>query len=387
MLDRTLLIVAPRLEGSYIDERPLPKPTRYSRPRARKRHKAKQPRGMWNSGQSCHLSAIITALSALPALRHWISNQPPLHNAPIVPLTHSILQAACGTEEHNVAIDPRPTLSLLERDGWKSRFAQDAHETLLRVLELVEDHVEEPRQALVQTQSVGCLVRDERQLTHCIGRTKVVMEWKRERKPPYTSTTASWSHCFQCGYTTPLVLTDSPMMVVSATAEREKPLASLISHTMFSKTQVHMRCEGCGENCAHLHCSEVWRFPKVLITLVQRGMYGARGVSISRAKVWFNDSISIYGPYGRGQRRRELRYGLRSVVRHVGGASGYKSHYDCIVRCPEATGWGLCGVDSKPKWWRVDDARVMASCMRQACESSHVYLTLFELEDDVYKTH
>lgn len=387
-LDRTLLIVAPRLEGSYIDEKPVPKPTCSSRSRPRKRHKPKKPRGMWNSGQSCHLSAIITALSALPSLRHWISNQTVLLNAPIVPLTNSILQAACGTDEHDSAVDPRPVLSLLERDGWKSRFAQDAHETLLRVLELIEDYADVPRPDLAAAQSVGWLVvRDERRLMHCIGRTEVVMERKLQRKPPYMSTTASWSVCFQCGHTTPIVLTDSPMLVVSVTAKREKPLAALISNTMFCKTQVLMRCEGCGEQCTHLHCSEVWRFPKVLITLVQRGTYGALGVSISRTNVWFNDCISIYGPYGRGQKRRELRYGLRSVVRHVGGASGYKSHYDCIVRCPEACGWGLCGADTKPQWWRVDDARITASGVRQACESSHAYLTLFELEDDVYKTH
>ncbi|KAI0559112.1 Ubiquitin carboxyl-terminal hydrolase [Gracilaria domingensis] len=303
-------------------------------------------------------------------------NQPALWRPPISTLADYLLQAA-SSKDNCGGLDPRPVLALLEKSGWKSRYAQDAHESMLRVLELVEDSISAfPREG--RQRSTFRMGKSVQTPPLCIGRTELAMDWKRREVPPYISTTASWNHCFSCGYTSPISLTESPMILVPVT-ERSKPLASLVTNAMYSRTRVEMCCDGCGECCTHLHCSEVWRLPRALIILLQRASYGSRGVSITRSQVWFYKYINITRPY-RQENRGEVCYALRSVVRHAGSASGYRSHYDCILRAPESSVKGIDCADSSSRWWHVDDDHITRSSVQSACDTSHLYLLMFEME-------
>lgn len=121
--------------------------------RARRRQRpAPAPRGLWSTGLSCHIGAAITSLSALPALRYWV------RRADDGVLVRYLLDAA-GAGVPGGPLDPRPVAALLELSGWKPRYAQDAHETLSRILDLLE--AMRPRRSAAAHQATLALTTDD----------------------------------------------------------------------------------------------------------------------------------------------------------------------------------------------------------------------------------
>lgn len=373
-LESNPLVVAPHLGATYSDSIPLSASRQFEKEKKR-RGIARTPRGLWNAGQSCHLGAAVTALSAVPKLRTWLERRKAPHSSLYAVFQHYLLEAATSTGSR-LGLDPRPLLSVLEKTGWKSRHAQDAHETMSRILDILEGWklAEEKHD---RKECSAAVLWPEAAVTGCRGRTKLVNSNSRKSLLPYSMITSSTNRCYRCGFSSPRSFQTCAMVMLPA-SNGSQTLSSLFRKAQITEELVEMNCSECGELCPHIHSTDVERYPEVLILVVQRASFIGRTTAVSTTNVPISSALTLPLAGGRISERQTQTYSLRSVIRHWGGASGHRSHFDAAIKQPGGNNCGLACVADVPRWWHVDDDRVRPISEAQACESGHAYLIIYD---------
>lgn len=376
----TNLVYAPLLRASYSRSDLKSQNGSSTARRIRRGWNEPKPRGLWNSGQSCHLGSAIVALSAIPALRDWLSQFNKHFESPFSILTNYLLQLAPASG-YRRALDPRPALALLEQSGWKSRHAQDAHETMARVLEILEDGSlmsDDQRAFPLKVKKAHDLDCPSSLL--CLGRVQPVFTNMRKRwgRSPFSALAASSNHCHSCGYESPTSL-QSNFLLTLPVPRLEQTLSELLVNTWMSSEQLEMRCDDCMTFGAHTRSSSITRFPEVLVLHLQKAIYLAGGVGSSHRHVALTRRLEIPVPGVDGKVRRVERYVLRSVVRHTGVANSRSSHFNAVVAqdCSNIA-HGLLGLVATSRWWLVDDDHVLHCSDRLALNPAQAYLVVYD---------
>lgn len=333
------------------------------------------PRGLWNAGQTCHLGASVTALSAAPSFKMWLRKLKIEPNSSITKLRNHLLEASASYERYG--LDPRPLLHILEAaSGWKSRHAQDAHETLARMLDILE-HVYRGQNAesdhgkgLSVTNLHSALIPNTRCFALQIGMSSTMM--------PFSMVTSSSRRCCSCGDVSETTIQQGSTVMLPVPSKMMS-LASLLVSSQISKEIVEMRCEKCGAYGEHWRITDIERLPQVLIVHLHRAIF-VSGYTKS-AEVQATIPLVMDIPQGRSVRGKlnTRRYSLRSVVRHWNGAGGQYGHFDCIIR--QDIHQGLAVLSERASWWHVDDDKVRPSTAAHACQPGNVYLVVYEMKD------
>lgn len=378
------LIYAPRLQASYFESALRQKLPRSQTKKGRPRWVEARPRGLWNSGQSCHLGAAVVALSAVPVLREWLLRQETTYQSPFALVKHYLLEAA-PSSGYRRPLDPRPVLSMLEQSGWKSRHAQDAHETMARLLEILEDW-----SVLRSTRDTGQVRMSSEGLNGCgvplcfarvqPARLHLIPRWGRI---PFSALNASWSKCHTCGYVSSVSF--QPNFLLTLPVPRfERTLAELLVSTYMSAEKIEMRCDHCLQLGVHTWSSNIKRFPEMLVVHLQKAIYLPGGVGASDRRVALSRRLDLPVRGSDGTVKRIEQYMLRSVVRHRGNANSRNSHFDAVLgqQC-DGVRYGLLALASLPRWWHVDDAFVWHCDDDLALNPLHAYLVIYDNQKSV----
>lgn len=368
--------------------------------------RARSPRGFWNMGRSCHLGATLAALAALPTFRAWACEQ----NSAIADAlrassgdiddrvgdTSSIRHATSSPrpsgrraygQNSGSALDPRPAASSIESPSWRAHEAQDAHETLGRLVDALIKAREGARQ----------------------------LDRAPDPPPPLKGLTTVVRTCETCGASSDAILHSfSVLSLPLPFADRH--LAPAI-HEAFAgaETGIMARCDMCGTEEPHTRQHAVARFPKVLAVHLQKAYLcgGGTDVEASAYATVFPERLSLVrGPpvpvpqrmgYQRAsdaesptsdddrlsaaavrRRSREaqkptgvVQYALKSVVHHLGGA-GPSSHFVTTLSSTDSTpADGLAGLVGG-SWWVVDDSTVRNCGRDRALNPRSAYMLFYE---------
>lgn len=321
-------------------------------PKRTNRFREPHPLGVWNSGQSCHLSSTLTLLSSPPLLRALLSRINIQPNTSLYLLRHYLI-CSSGNGPRQRALDPRPLLSILEQTGWKSRHAQDAHETLVRMLDILQQGF--PRNIWTPAHGLGASVEKVRE-----GVCTSVVERKRGHmeKFPFDSVLSSRRQCLTCRYGGEESFQSSTIWTLPL-VNNDVEIEHLIINSCMGDERLEMRCDGCGKANEHVWRHGVKLLPEILLLHVQRAMYFRSDAKQGMpGRVNLSKVLRLPVVDEDGIVRKIATYSLRGVVRHMGGI-GRSSHFDCIVRRECAEGkFGLPGL-GHGRWWRVDDGDVM----------------------------
>lgn len=378
------LIYAPRHLASYFESalRQQQPPSQAKRGRAR--WVEPRPRGLWNSGQSCHLGAAVVALSAVPVLREWLRQQETPYRSPFALVKHYLLEAA-PSSGYRRALDPRPVLSMLEQAGWKSRHAQDAHETMARLLEILEDW-----SVLNSTGNAGQFRMSSEGLNGrgvplCLARVQPARFHSTPRwgRIPFSALNASSSECHTCGYVSSVSFQPNFLLTLPVPGF-EQTLSELLVNTYMSAEKIEMRCDQCLRLGVHTWSSNIKRFPEMLVVHLQKAIYLLGGVGASDRRVSLSRRLEIPVKGSDGNITRIERYTLRSVVRHRGNANSRNSHFDAVLGQPcSSVRDGLLALASLPRWWHVDDDFVSHCDDGLALNPLHAYLVIYDSQRTV----
>lgn len=376
----TKLIHAPRLQASYsesaVKQQQASSPTKIVRggwvePR---------PRGLWNSGQSCHLGSAVVALSAVPALREWLIEHTTTFESPFSLVKRYLLESA-PSSGYRRALDPRPVLTLLEESGWKSRHAQDAHETMARLLEILEDG------SVVSNaqKTTPFKMRTAQDLNSCrvslsFGKVQPARTdaTKRLSRSPFSALVASSNECHSCGYVSPTSFQPNFLLTLPVPGF-EETLSELLVNTYMSAEKIEMRCDHCMQLGMHTRSSNIKRFPDVLVLHLQKAIYLRGGVGASDRRVALSRRLNI-PVRGVDESVRTIEsYTLRSVVRHRGSANTWNSHFDAVLAqdC-DGVRHGLLGLATMPRWWHIDDKYVSRCDANLALNRAQAYLVIYD---------
>lgn len=380
MISNQDLVFAPRLCKSYTEPIDIRSTTRKGRAALTKRRRNIRPRGLWNTGQSCHLGAAITALSAIPSLRAWLLQMQCEENSQIGLLKLYLLEAA--TSDKRGSLDPRPILQLLEQSGWKSRHAQDSHETIVRIIEMLDNWGGADRKT---TSSCGRgfehVPTGGSSARNCLGRLPVVPETvTREVRLPFSTVTSSSVRCHNCGYVSPRSFQNSYVVSLPISLQRQTLSKHFVQTNMTQET-VEMRCETCNVLNRHTRNLNIERLPKVLIVHLQKAVFASGSVGATHGHVLFGEKLSL--PLSAAGRRQYSvkTFTLRSVVRHHGGATGRNGHFDCVVSQGSSASDGLVSLWNVARWWHVSDDSVRQCQALEACDPGPAYLVAYELDE------
>lgn len=387
--ENSKLIYAPRLQASFrsFASKEQLVPTR--RKRTRDEWIEPRPRGLWNSGQSCHLGSVIAALSAVSMLRDWLIEQDTtsVYETPFSLVKHYILECA-PSSAYRRALDPRPLLTLLEQSGWKSRHARDAHETMARLLEILEDgYVAQSNQG---TSPLGLGWRSEPGgcgTSLCYGKPPMadVAIGKRKRGPPFSALLSSSNKCHSCGFKSPTSFQSSFLLTLPI-PRYERTLSELFYNTYMRGEEIDMRCDHCMQLGLHTRFLEMKRFPGVLVLHLQKAIYGSGIDASTRRQVALSHSLHIPVRVGKKEVARVETYSLRSVVGHKGVANTWSSHFDAVVsRKCEGVCEGLLGLTESRRWFHVDDQHISRCDSDTPLIPSQTYLVVYQRQDDRVK--
>lgn len=333
-----------------------------------------QPRGLWNAGQSCHLGASVTALSASRSLRRWVERHEVSSQAQATfahKLKLYLLDAASSCQRHG--LDPRPILRPLEATGWKSRHAQDAHDTMSRLLDVMQGwnkggYIEIPP-------SLNVVLKSSQSSSLCHGRIECVKSWHTKKVAPFTMLTSSRKFCNACGYRSPMKI-DSTNIGILPAFEEPRRLDRIFSEYYYSRENIEMRCDECNYHGTQQLTWDIKKLPEVLILYLPRAVY-LSGLSRSNGRVVFSDRFRTNEGFFNQIRGNYCDYRLRAVVKHHGAASGY-SHFTSIVKQVSRLAKKKNGQGAN-LWWLVDDDDVYPTTREFACDPTNAYMLIFDL--------
>lgn len=377
------LVFAPRLHRSLSCTSALPgrNGSQTKHIQANSRWIEPRPLGLWNSGQSCHLGATITALGAVPLLRDWLKCQRVKTRSSFSVLRQYLLDSLASNSKQG-SQDPRPLLSILEKSGWKSRHAQDAHETMARLLEILDDW------CVVTNGGEGSDFRAHSGLIlwNVVRGSAGKSESPKMRMPsrtkrvPFSTLLWTMKRCEGCGNQGPLSFQPSLMLTLPAPACNVN-LVRLIAKTYMSSELVEMKCDQCTQVCMHTWTTGIKMFPQLLVLQLQKAVYTHGGIGTAAGKVAIPRRFMMPTCKGGGKVNREC-FNLRSVVRHRGGM-GKDSHFDCVVAqdCDDSH-YGLVASADLQRWWSVNDDSVLHCDVAAASNPALAYLLIYERRTD-----
>lgn len=271
----------------------------------------------------------MVALSAVPVLRDWVRQQDGAGDAAFALLRQYLLLLAPARGPTR-AVDPRPVLKMLEGAGWKSRHAQDACETMARLLEIIEDcflrecaeRASRPRFTLG---GEGDVIRGY------MGKLPGVNAWGRGGwgRSPFSTITSSSTRCEQCGYISQTSFQQSIMLTLGLPAASE-PLARQVVREYMTDERVEMRCEQCMRYGLTTRRAGIAKLPEVLVLHLQKAIY-MRGMVGSAGRGAVFGRRLVLPVFADGGLLRVEEFRLRSVVRHHGTAGTWDSHFTALV--------------------------------------------------------
>lgn len=374
------LILAPWLHQSLISTDVLPWRKGSSVPAAATSLRWTEPRplGVWNSGQSCHLGATIAALGAVPMLREWLKYQRSITDSPFSLLRRFLLDSVTSSSNQR-PLDPRPLLSMLENSGWKSRHAQDAHETMARLLEILDDWCTQISAKDEEHVRVCKGVRVQHEMQGNTGRvgSQEVQIPPRRRRAPFSAMLTTRKRCYRCGYKGPMSFQSSSMLMLPAPTN-DVSLGELIVKTYMSSERVEMRCDQCLRVGTHNWMSGIKGLPDVLVVQLQKAVYARGGLTAATGEVAIPQILVLPIRSYDGNIRRFESFSLRSVVHHKGGM-GRESHFDSVVAqdCDDCH-FGLLACAPVQRWWHVNDSVVEQCNYAVACNPQLAYMVIYE---------
>jgi ubiquitin C-terminal hydrolase len=286
-------------------------------------------------------------------------------------------------------LDPRAVAQQIDTGEWRAIEAQDAHETLGRLLTALE---EEDRSLRVLDQP-----------------------------PPPRAPLYGWSTvirtCETCGASSDAILQTFSVLSLPLPTSNRSLAPSFIDAFASTDVDVQAHCEMCGSNEPHSRMHSIARFPRVLVLHLQKAFLAPdESIDASQYSTTFpevlilprgnpvppiprklryheeaataNGRLVANGTFAQTprpppstQHRGGVRYNLRGVVQHHGGA-GSSAHFIAVVGggagSPEDGLAGLAG----GRWWIVDDGRVRRGTRADALNSQSAYLLFYELMDD-----
>lgn len=386
----------PTCSPSVTSTGPNETPFRGKRSRTRRRTRAaglrnaaqaarsRPPAGFWNTGQSCHLGATLTALAALPSMQRWARSRDSA-------IAEALRASVSGSR---APLDPRPAAAQIYASGWSARVAQDAHETLGRLLDALGDE---------------CHTRRE-----------------PDQLPPPKSPLTGWSAvvrtCTKCGSSSDAILHSFRVLSLPLPTSNRSLISALLNAYASTDTNVEASCDTCERSQSHTRTHSIARFPSVLALHLQKA-YLTSGCSVDATQfsTSFPEKLTLprgtpipviqrpfrvdghssprcisangtttsfpSGPYDTAKkhcsalkRSGVVQYSLRSVVQHFGG-SGSSAHFIAVVSGGEGLSHeglaSLCG----GRWWIVDDGRVARCDKATALNPRAAYLLFYERED------
>lgn len=383
--ERNALLFAPRLQQSYNDSdmEELKRALRGQR-RRRSRASYSRPRGLWNSGQSCHLGASIVALSAATCLRDWVGRQDACNDHSFTIIRKYLFQAA-WSRGYERALDPRPVLSLLEGTGWKSRHAQDAHETMAKLLEIIEDFFLLHNIKGSVSQSLSVVSANEDIARCCMGKLPALKTWSRSAwgRSPFSVISSSSNKCHQCGYISPVSFQQSILLTLPV-PRSSQPLAKLLLESHMSDEHVEMTCENCHRYGRMTRRLRIAKFPEVLVLHLQKAVFLHGMVSASDKRAVFSTRLAVPVHAADGSLLRVETYRLRSVVRHKGTAGTWDSHFTAVVSQEfRDVHHGLVALAGGERWWHVNDERVSGVEAEAVCNPTYTYMVVYDRRPSV----
>lgn len=374
------LVIAPRLHRSSISADAYPRRRGFHVTTATNSLRWTEPRplGLWNSGQSCHLGATITALSAVPILREWLKYQKTVTNSPFSLLRRFLLDSI-ASPSNQCSLDPRPLLGMLEKSGWKSRHAQDAHETMARLLEILDDwcaRASANDEAHVRV-CTGVIVRHaEHGNADQVGSMEVRIPLRRRRNP-FSALLCTRKRCHRCGHEGPMSFQSSLMLTLPAPTQ-DVSLGELIVKTYMSLERVEARCDECSQIGIHTWMSGIRVLPEVLVVQLQKAVYVGGGLGAATGKTAVPLILALPVRSDDGSIRRFECFSLRSVIRHKGGM-GRDSHFDSVVALDcDSCRFGLVASAQAQRWWHADDSTIEQCDYDMACNPKLVYMVIYE---------
>lgn len=383
--DNPKLIYAPRLLASLVPDASSRETSTKLR-RKRNVWLEPKPRGLWNHGQSCHLGSVIAALSAVPILRAWLREHSTTSESRFSLVQQYILECAPSSSSRG-ALDPRPVLTLLANSGWKSRHAQDAHETMARLLEILEDGFA----AIHNPRILKFGLRPPYDSAWCrtlLCQSKLPISsatlMRRVHEPPFSALTASSNHCHTCGYSSPTSFQASLLLTLPI-PRFEHTISELFYNAYMRAEEIEMRCGHCSQIGRHTRSTGMKRFPEILVLHLQKAIYGSGVARLQNRPVALTQTLTIPVRGRKGVGRFET-YSLCSVVRHKGVANTRNSHFDAVLGrgCGNARE-GLLGLEHNSRWHLVDDEHVSNCIADTALIPSLTYLMVYQRSPAGYR--
>lgn len=347
-----------------------------------------KPRGVWSTGPTCHLGATLTALSASPSLRIWLSTRrkrTKQQSAIYEPLMH-----AAGGCNSTRSIDPRPALTVLEATGWKASHAQDAHETLGRILDILLEPSSNWYNSLGIKDIVNVLskkaagagrerhdaVNPAVDFRMCLNAPAV----HHEKMAPFIGATISTKVCRFCGHVSPSQQVHTTVFSVPASTRDENVRMAFLREYSNSE-QLDIQCERCKRPVPHRLFTGIARYPKLLIIHLQRAFFSLGSVGATHHQMVADEELVLpRSTLGKDPvlRKAPVTYRIVSVVQHKGGATGSNSHFTAAVsqQNSEACRGLRCALPST--WWMVDDGHVRLCTKECALHPRNSYLLLYE---------
>lgn len=334
------------------------------------------PKGLKNLGKTCHVNSVVTALSACAPFRTAVRVLAP-RDREVSGLKQALLESA-GRERclwnqilsvHSrttaVAVCPPPQREIpsaimvaLASRGYKPRYEQDAHESFVHIMDILEEQPE-----LVHRGKVTADVASTATVPPSDASTNSL------RRVLETLLTSK-SRCIKCRTCSSSRVQSFGHLEVYPNGPTRLDL--LIISSLVVPQSVDKKCRICQFDTSHFQTWNIERFAPLLTVHINRAILWstrARFHQVLVPEVLYLPQKWTFGLAIHAQ------YRLASVI-HFQGQSGSSGHFTVAV---PASARGLATVDEE-KWCLVSDDMVMKCTREIAFNPMTAYMAFYILE-------
>eukprot|EP00871_Galdieria_phlegrea_P003453 jgi/Galph1/4108/GphlegSOOS_G2734.1 len=343
------------------------------------------PKGVQNLGESCHLSAVLVALSSSEVLIRYLkihlSDSQSDHLSGII----SALLFIGGQKwigGHVVSATViRPTLvaRILLEQGHDAILPQDAEETWTKLCFFIEGLLRVPKSLF------------ERLNDH----EPPLSVFDASLDSPFFGIEQQMTFCKQCGFVLNIRLEPIRTIRVPLVTEQVK-ITTLFDclHKLWIPEEVEIVCEKCLAKVMY-RAHRVVRMPTILCIHIQRVSWSQQLGRLVRSNQPLLTPLELdedvlqppreklqFGCKAHRRKQSNLKYTLKAVIRHHG--TTFYGHYTTAIRVAETTLEGLCGVGKdkfvgfRSRWHLVDDERVLSIDEKSVVFGNDTYMCVYE---------
>ncbi|KAK4522926.1 hypothetical protein GAYE_PCTG32G0816 [Galdieria yellowstonensis] len=344
------------------------------------------PIGIENFGNSCHLSAVLVAMSSSSVLKKYLLRHRFLSlDGRLDDLINSLRLVSGqrwldGHLLHWKVFRPIRVANMLLQEGYNVYMPQDAEETWTKLCQLMEN----------------CLRCSN--LYRLLSSESITNLFNTLWDSPLFGLEQQKTVCARCGYCRCIRL--EPIRTIRVSLVKAGSSFSTLFECIDALKQpeiLEISCDKCNHPYQYRY-HQVVRLPQVLCIHVERNYWSQQRGRMMKTdqpllvakelheSIFYNPRCSISGgyPYSSLESRQTGTYHLKAIVRHHG--TSFYGHYTCAVCVSDYKFEGLCSVmdryplRSERHWYVVNDTRVELVNELEVLLSSSIYMCIYEKE-------